>query len=133
MSQGYLLDTCAWLDAFIAPQLLRKEVRVLINQQSRLSLADITLLEVARKAETGGLILDAPLERWFEIALPARRIRVLPITPQIAVESARLPQPFHKDPADRLIVATARVHDLTIITSDDKILDYPHVATLASR
>jgi PIN domain nuclease of toxin-antitoxin system len=81
----------------------------------------------------GDLILDAPLERWFEIALPAQRTRVLPITPQIAIESARLPPPFHKDPADRLIVATARIHDLTVITSDDKILDYPHVTSLASR
>jgi len=133
MTGAYLLDTCAWLDAFIAPQKLKPEVRALINQQSIFSIADITLLEVARKAEVGDLILEATIERWFEIALPPRRSRVLAITTQIAIESSRLPEPFHKDPADRLIVATARIHGLTILTSDHKILDYAHVRSLASR
>lgn len=133
MSGGYLLDTCAWLDAFIAPQKLKPEIRSLINQQSVFSIADISLLEVARKSETGDLILDTTIERWFQIALPTRRSRVLPISTQIAIEASRLPEPFHKDPADRLIVATARIHDLTILTSDHKILDYPHVRSLASR
>jgi len=133
MTSLYLLDTCAWLDVFIAPQKLRPEVRAIINQQSLFSIADITLLEVARKAQLGDLILDATIERWFEIALPPRRSRILPITTPIAIESSRLPEPFHKDPADRLIVATARIHGLTIITSDLKILDYPHVRSLASR
>ncbi|MCE2693326.1 MAG: type II toxin-antitoxin system VapC family toxin [Verrucomicrobiaceae bacterium] len=133
MTSLYLLDTCAWLDVFIAPQKLRPEVRAIINQQSLFSIADITLLEVARKAQVGDLILDATIERWFEIALPPRRSRILPITTPIAIESSRLPEPFHKDPADRLIVATARIHGLTIITSDLKILDYPHVRSLASR
>jgi hypothetical protein len=133
MTSLYLLDTCAWLDVFIAPQKLRPEVRAIINQQSLFSIADITLLEVARKAQLGDLILDATIERWFEIALPPRRSRILPITTPIAIESSRLPEPFHKDPADRLIVATARIHGQTIITSDLKILDYPHVRSLASR
>lgn len=133
MTSLYLLDTCAWLDVFIAPQKLRPEVRAIINQQSLFSIADITLLEVARKAQVGDLILDATIERWFEIALPPRRSRILPITTPIAIESSRLPEPFHKDPADRLIVATARIHGQTIITSDLKILDYPHVRSLASR
>jgi PIN domain nuclease of toxin-antitoxin system len=129
----HLLDTCAWLDAFIAPKKLKPTIRALINEQSLISLADITLLEVARKAATGDLILETPIERWFEVALPTGRCRVLPITPQIAIEASRLPEPFHKDPADRLIVATARIHGLTILTSDSKILDYPHVRSLASR
>jgi PIN domain nuclease of toxin-antitoxin system len=63
MTGVYLLDTCAWLDAFIAPQKLKPEVRALINQQSTFSIADITLLEVARKAEVGDLILEATIER----------------------------------------------------------------------
>jgi PIN domain nuclease of toxin-antitoxin system len=133
MTSAYLLDTCAWLDAFNAPEKLRPQVRALIDQQPMFCIADITLLEVARKAEVGDLLPDVPLEHWFEIALPATRSRVLPITTGIAIESSRLPQPFHKDPADRLIVATARIHGLTIITSDHKILDYSHVRSLASR
>ena len=133
MTGDFLLDTCAWLDAFIAPQKLKPEVHDLINRQSVFSLADISLLEVARKAEIGDLVLDTTIETWYEIALPPRRSRILPITPRIAIESSRLPDPFHKDPADRLIVATARIHGLTILTSDHTIFDYPGVSSLSSR
>jgi PIN domain nuclease of toxin-antitoxin system len=133
VSKGYLLDTCAWLDAFNAPHLLREGLRELLNQQSIFHLADITLLEVARKVELGDLILATSIEQWFSIALPPQRSLVLAISTEIAVESSRLPLPFHKDPADRLIVATARIHGLTVITSDLKILGYPHVRSLPSR
>jgi PIN domain nuclease of toxin-antitoxin system len=57
-------------------------------------------------------------------------IELLPLTPQIAIESTKLPGNFHHDPADQIIVATARVYNLTILTVDRLILDYPHVRTL---
>lgn len=133
MTGNFLLDTCAWLDVFNAPEKLKPEVRVLIKCQSVFSIADVSLLEVARKCEVGDLILKSTIEHWFEVALPQRRSQILPITTHIAIESSRLPDPFHKDPADRLIVATARIHGLTVITSDHKILDYPGVASVASR
>jgi PIN domain nuclease of toxin-antitoxin system len=83
--------------------------------------------------ELGDLILATSIKQWFSIALPPQRSLVLAISTEIAVESSRLPLPFHKDPADRLIVATARIHGLTVITSDLKILGYPHVRSLPSR
>ncbi|MBW1887764.1 MAG: PIN domain-containing protein [Deltaproteobacteria bacterium] len=52
------------------------------------------------------------------------------MSPQIALESCDLPGKFHNDPADRIIVATARIHALELITKDKKILDYPHVQAL---
>jgi PIN domain nuclease of toxin-antitoxin system len=55
------------------------------------------------------------------------RVKLLHLSPSIAVESTILPSEFHKDPADRLIVATARVHDCPLMTADAKILAYPHV------
>ena len=58
-------------------------------------------------------------------------MRLLDLTPAIVVESTRLPQPFHKDPADQMIVATARIHDYPIATADDKILNYAHVRTVS--
>ena len=57
-------------------------------------------------------------------------IRVLPLTPEITMESAQLPGDFHRDPADQIIVATARHHGAALVTSDQRILDYPHVETL---
>lgn len=52
------------------------------------------------------------------------------MTPRIVVESIRLPATFHRDPADQLIVATARVYGVPVVTADEKILSYPHVQCL---
>jgi len=88
---------------------------------------------VARKEAKGELVFGMPLPDWFRIALPQNRVKVLEISPEIAIDSTRLPEWDHKDPGDRLVVATARVHRLTILTSDGKIRAYPHVPSLASR
>lgn len=56
-----------------------------------------------------------------------------PLTHEIAVEAYRLPDPFHRDPADRLLVATARVMDLALMTTHDRILDYRHVQSVDAR
>ncbi len=61
---------------------------------------------------------------WVNKALQAPGILLAPITPKIAIESSRLPGKFHGDPADRLIVATARILDATLITHDKKLIAY---------
>ena len=129
----YLLDTCAWLDAFSAPELLKPAVRKLIEGQRLVHLASISLIEVARKEAKGDLIFRMALADWFRIALPPNRVRVLELTPEIAIEATRLPDWDHKDPGDRIVVATARVHRLSVLTSDQKILQYRHVSSRASR
>ncbi len=60
-------------------------------------------------------------------------IRLLDLTPQIAIESTQLPGEFHRDPADQIIVATARIHDCLLLTVDDKIINYPHVKLLKNK
>lgn len=129
----YLLDTCAWIDAFSGPELLKPSVRKLINDQRVVHVASISLLEIARKEAKGELVFGMPLQDWFRQALPRNRVELIEITPEVAIDATRLPEWDHKDPADRLIVATARVHRLSVITSDAKILAYPHVASRASR
>ncbi len=67
---------------------------------------------------------------WFNRCLEVNRWRVLDITLPVIQEAYSLPEHFHRDPADRILVATARLHALTIVTADRRILDYPHVNTL---
>ncbi len=86
--------------------------------------------EIAKLAERGRLGLACSIEEWMEQALAYPGIELLPLTPQIAIESTTLPGNFHRDPADQIIVATARIHDLALLTVDRLILDYPHVRTL---
>ena len=133
MSVTFLLDTCAWLDAFAAPELLKPAVRKLLTGEHMVHISAISLLEVARKEAKGELIFDRPLANWFEFALPTHWVRVLEITPEIAIDATRLPAWDHKDPGDQIVVATARLHGLKVLTSDSKILQYLHVGSVASR
>jgi len=129
----YLLDTCAWFDYHLNPEILSGKTQAVICSQKFFHLSSISLMEVCRKNAAGHLELSMPLADWMKMATVPDLFHLLDISVPIAIDAFALPGNFHKDPADRLIVATARVHQLTIITSDKKILDYPHVRTLKSR
>jgi PIN domain nuclease of toxin-antitoxin system len=81
--------------------------------------------------ELGRLKLLCPIGRWFRQALGYPGVRILDLTPRIAIESTRLPGKFHFDPADQIIVAAARIHQCPLVTSDSKIAKYGHVKTIA--
>jgi PIN domain nuclease of toxin-antitoxin system len=70
------------------------------------------------------------VEDWLDQALSYPGIRLLDLTPRIVVESTQLPGNFHRDPADQLIVATARVLHCALMTVDEQIARYPHVQIL---
>lgn len=85
---------------------------------------------MAKLVERGRLQLTLPVENWLAQALALPGIQMLELTPRIVVESTQLPGEFHRDPADQLIVATARVYNVPLLTADGKILSYPHVQTI---
>lgn len=124
-----ILDTHVWIWwVHDDPQLPLGHKSVLKSQEpTGLGISAISCWEVAKLVEYGRLRLSEPLPSWMEKALSYPGIQVLPLTPEIAIESTQLPQPFHKDPADQIIVATARIYDLGLMTCDIKILAYPHV------
>lgn len=86
---------------------------------------------MAKLVEKRRLTLPQPIDPWMKLALGYPGITLLPLEPEIAIESTRLPHPFHNDPADQIIVATARVHQCPVVTIDKKISDYPHVQALS--
>jgi PIN domain nuclease of toxin-antitoxin system len=100
------------------------------HEESGLLVSAISCWEVAKLVEYGRLQLPGPVLEWMEQALAYPGVRVVELTPKIVVESTQLPGDFHSDPADQLIVATARVLGHPLVTSDRKILDYPHVQLL---
>lgn len=124
-----ILDTHVWIWwVHDDPQLPLGHKSVLKSQEpAGLGISAISCWEVAKLVEYGRLRLSEPLAWWMEKALSYPGIQVLPLTPEIAIESTQLPQPFHKDPADQIIVATARIYNLGLMTCDIKILTYPHV------
>ena len=127
-----VLDTQAWvwwtMDHARLSEAQRREIAS--HEEDRIGVSAISCWEVAKLCEYGRLELPVGLSEWFREALRYPGVSVLELTPEIAVESTRLPGRFHSDPADQIIVATARVHGCPLVTSDDKIAGYPHVGTV---
>jgi len=124
MTTAPLLDTHSWVWWLEGNARLRpSEVERLdaLPADDRPYLSDISLWEVAMLVERNRLSFSMPLGDWLEAATHPRSVRVIPITPAIAAEVATLPNTFHRDPADRLIVATARVLALSVLTRDARI------------
>ena len=103
------------------------------NEEQGLGVSIISCWEVAKLVEYDRLTLPCPVAEWLDQALGYPGISLLELTPRIVVESTQLPEEFHKDPADQLIVASARILDCPLLTADARILNYPHVSTLKNR
>ena len=127
-----ILDTHIWIWHVQGDKRLTADYEAVIRQYESIGLGinAISLWEIAKAVERGGLSFSIPLEDWFSIALAYPGISLLPLTPQIAIESTRLPGTFHKDPADQIITAAARIYNCPLVTYDTKILNYPHVQLL---
>ena len=98
------------------------------NQERGLGVSIMSCWEVAKLVQKNKLELARPVLEWIILALNYPGINLLNLTPAIVVDSTELPGTFHPDPADQLLVATARTSKLTLMTVDTKILEYPHVA-----
>ena len=100
------------------------------GRERSVGVSAITPWEIALLSERGRLRLDRDVGEWIDAALTVPGISLLPIEPEIAIGSVRLPGSFPADPADRFIVATARHHGVPLLTADRKILAYGAEGTL---
>lgn len=126
-----LLDTCALVWAVSAPESLTERARAALTAATTaVHVSPISCAEVACAVERNRLELDRHWKLWFRHFVELNGWRTIDIDLDIIEEAYSLPVPFQQDPADRFLVATARLADCTIVTADRKILDYPHVATL---
>ena len=125
----YLLDTHVWVWWNMHPQKLSGRARTLIATPSRydeLLLSAISLWEFAKLLEKGRLAISCDPEEWIREALEMPRLRLVPLSPSVAYRSTILPKPFHNDPGDQIIVASAREENATVMTADARIQSYPH-------
>jgi PIN domain nuclease of toxin-antitoxin system len=127
-----LLDTHIWVWYLNGSSILgEREQRIIAdNAGGGFAVSMISYWEVAKLVEVQRISLSQPVEDWINTALSHQNIQSINLTTRIVVESTQLPQPFHRDPADQIIVATARVLGIPLLTMDGKILAYPHVRTL---
>jgi PIN domain nuclease of toxin-antitoxin system len=100
------------------------------HEQDKIGISAISCWEIAKLVELGRLSLPCELGEWFAQALSYPGVQLLELTPEVVVESTMLPGQFHRDPADQIIVATARIFRCPLVTSDARIVSYPHVETI---
>lgn len=123
-----LLDTHVWVFWVDGGTRLSPKHLAFIQAEALngLGISAISCWEVAKLVEKGRLTLQCPVRQWLAQAVQ-RPVQLLPLSPEIAAGSTQLPGVFHNDPADQIIVATARAYNCPLVTMDGKILAYPHV------
>ncbi len=127
-----VMDTHIWWWAISEPAQLFRRARSLLAKTppEQRVIASISIWEFAMMVTRGRIQLTISPDEWLDYAISKTGITILNLDSRTALESCNLPGKFHKDPADRIIVATARIHQAKLITRDQKIIDYPHVTTV---
>jgi PIN domain nuclease of toxin-antitoxin system len=128
MSDLLILDTHIWLWAINGnvDRLSTEGLKAIetASQNNQLGVCAISVWEVGMLESKGRVQLGKVCLDWVRDALSAPGLRLLPLTPEIAIESSRLPGGLHGDPADRILAATSRIMKATLVTKDLKLLDY---------
>jgi PIN domain nuclease of toxin-antitoxin system len=118
-----ILDTHIWvkwvLDESQLPHTIQEKISK--HESTGLGVSVISCWEVAKLIELKRLTFQLEISDWIEQALSYPGIQLIEFSPLIAVESTQLPGEFHRDPADQIIVATARIYDWPLLTLDRKM------------
>ena len=118
-----ILDTCALLWLAGGDKKLSRAALKEINAAPVVYVSAISGFEVDIKAAKGKLKLPHPPQEWFEKVVEHHGLTVLPLKVDVCIAAAGLP-PIHDDPCDRFIIAAARLHDLPVVTADERFEQY---------
>lgn len=128
-----LLDTHVWLWSLAVPDKLKRKVRTGLEQaKGGVWLSPISVWELLVLAERGRLRLDAEPRAWVQEALERAPLEEAVLNHEVALRSREVALP-HEDPADRFLVATALVYDLTLVTADVRLIESKACPILANR
>ena len=124
-----LLDTHMWIWWVTGDPRLNSGLRSTLDSTAtgQLAISAFSCWEMVLLQRGGRITLPIPIDRWLHEATDHPRLRVVPVDIAVAIAVAELPPGLHRDPADQIIVATARMMNCPLLTADHLILQYPHV------
>ncbi|MCF6235705.1 MAG: type II toxin-antitoxin system VapC family toxin [Gammaproteobacteria bacterium] len=108
----------------------REAIENTLSADSEVIISSISAWEIAMLIEKGRLVLSMDVESWISEVTEIDGLRFIAVDNEIGIKATQLPGDFHKDPADRIIVATARKLAVSLVTADKKIIKYEHVKTI---
>ena len=118
-----ILDTCGLVWLAMGGTQLSATARFAIESASGVHVCAITAFEIGLKAASGQLGLPCDPEKWYHEVLAHHQIDEVPVDGRIALAATKLP-PIHKDPCDRIIIATAKLLGFRIVTADERFREY---------
>lgn len=127
MNKAALVDTHIWLWHLNGDPTLPSRVKKVIDAcalENELYISAISVWEIAMLVSKNKIILNTSCHAWVNKSLSLPGISLIPLSPEIAIESCILPGNFHGDPADRIIVASAKIENLCLISRDEKLHTY---------
>lgn len=125
MSDRFLLDTHTWIWIALESSRIRPSARKRLKaERSPLGVFAVSIYETAVLARRGRIDLNIPMQELFDLAFADASLRLFPVSPEISVRCGDAAQRFHCDPIDRMLAATARVHDMVLCAHDDKLLRF---------
>ena len=128
MADGALLDTHVWVWAAEGDRRrVGPRTRQLLTRAARtgtVRISPVSIFEVAALQTLGRLRLAQPVEAWIRQALERMDLKIAPVAPEASLDAGLIPREALADPLDRLLVATARYLGSTLVTADDRILEY---------
>lgn len=126
-----LLDTCCIIWSASDPDRLTSQVsKILQTEETEVLASPISCAEIACLSDNGRIELNQHWKLWFNHIMAVNQWQIVDMNLAVIQEAYSLPGDFHRDPADRIITATARLNGATILTADKKILNYPHALSL---
>lgn len=128
-----VLDTHTWIWWVSNPEMLSAPARKAIDnavKSNNICISSISVWEATLLFFKKRLLLTISIDEWIALSEKLPFVSFIPIDNRIAFKSVTLPEPLHKDPADRIIIATAIVLGAELITKDDKIISYPYIKTI---
>jgi PIN domain nuclease of toxin-antitoxin system len=125
LSDRFLLDTHTWIWIALDSSRIRVSARERLKaEKSPLGVSAVSIYEAAILSRRGRVNLNIPTQAWFDLAFADASLNLLPVTPEIAIDAAMPADGFHGDPIDRILAATARVHNLVLCTHDEKLVRF---------